>query len=396
MLVLLALLSFAVVLPGQTNAVLRALRVPTVRERAFRLGLDLQGGTQLVYDADVSRVPPNEQSAALAGVRDVIERRVNAFGVAEPIVQTARTGDTWRVIVELAGISDIQGAIRLIGETPLLEFKEVSDEKPRDLTAAEKASLSAENAKKKQQAQEVRARVSQGEDFIALAKQYTEDPISTRANGGDLGFKLNDGVESSMIRAIIARAVKPGGVLPEVVEDEYGYSVVRLEQTRLTDSEVHARHLLICYAGAAACGKPITKEAARAKIDALKAQATPQNFEKLIKEYSTEPGADTRGGDLGYFRHGMMVKPFEDAAFGLQAGSITQDLVATDFGYAIIKVDERKDAQISDKPFSDWLQEDKANARVKKYVPKVRPGSNETPTPQPTESPSGTPTVAPN
>ena len=60
---------------------------------------------------------------ALNGVRDVIERRVNAFGVAEPVVQTTKSGDSHRVIVELAGVTDISEAIRQIGETPVLEFK---------------------------------------------------------------------------------------------------------------------------------------------------------------------------------------------------------------------------------------------------------------------------------
>ncbi|HBU28273.1 TPA: protein translocase subunit SecD [Candidatus Uhrbacteria bacterium] len=86
----------------------------------FHLGLDLLGGAHLVYEADVSQIGEADRADALRGVRDVIERRVNAFGVAEPIVQL--TGDT-RIIVELAGIQDINEAIGQIGETPILEFK---------------------------------------------------------------------------------------------------------------------------------------------------------------------------------------------------------------------------------------------------------------------------------
>ncbi|MBI2676393.1 MAG: protein translocase subunit SecD [Candidatus Yanofskybacteria bacterium] len=88
----------------------------------FRLGLDLLGGTHLVYKADVSNLVAGQSSAdAMEGVRDVIERRVNIFGVAEPLVQVE--GED-RLVVELAGIKDISEAIRLIGETPFLQFKE--------------------------------------------------------------------------------------------------------------------------------------------------------------------------------------------------------------------------------------------------------------------------------
>lgn len=85
----------------------------------FRLGLDLLGGSHLVYQADLSKV--QDKGEAMQGVRDVIERRVNLFGVAEPLVQV--TGRD-RLIVELAGIKDVNQAIKLIGETPFLEFKE--------------------------------------------------------------------------------------------------------------------------------------------------------------------------------------------------------------------------------------------------------------------------------
>jgi len=101
--------------------------LPKVKEVPFRLGLDLQGGTQLVYEADVKDVPDSDKSSALEGVRDVIERRINVFGVSEPVVQVNKTmSGSYRVIAELAGIKDVKEAIKMIGETPLLEFKEQS------------------------------------------------------------------------------------------------------------------------------------------------------------------------------------------------------------------------------------------------------------------------------
>lgn len=96
--------------------------------RPFKLGLDLSGGTQLTYKADFSGNPNANVADSMASLRDTIERRVNMFGVSEPIVQTEHGGDLAgqpeeRLIVELPGITDTQQAIKLIGQTPVLEFR---------------------------------------------------------------------------------------------------------------------------------------------------------------------------------------------------------------------------------------------------------------------------------
>ena len=108
-------------------------KLPHVPNVPFRLGLDLLGGTHLVYQADLSK--SNNKSDAMQGVRDVIERRVNYFGVAEPLVQISGTD---RLIVELAGISDVSQAIKLIGQTPFLEFKETKADTQVILDAQQK------------------------------------------------------------------------------------------------------------------------------------------------------------------------------------------------------------------------------------------------------------------
>lgn len=100
----------------------------------FRLGLDLSGGSYLTYRADTSEVAEADVSSSMNALRDVIERRINAFGIAEPDVHTEQRsfgieGVEQRLIVELPGVTDLDEAIELIGQTPLLEFKtEVSEE----------------------------------------------------------------------------------------------------------------------------------------------------------------------------------------------------------------------------------------------------------------------------
>ncbi len=100
------------------------LNLSYLPEVPFKLGLDLQGGTHLIYEADLSNVTTEDYSSSMQGLRDVIERRVNLFGVREPLVQIQEKGDTHRLIVELAGVQDSAEAIEMIGQTPFLEFKE--------------------------------------------------------------------------------------------------------------------------------------------------------------------------------------------------------------------------------------------------------------------------------
>lgn len=91
----------------------------------FRLGLDLKGGIQLIYEADVSKIPEGEIDQAMTSLRSAIERRVNLFGVSEPIIQTSKGQDgKWRLFVALPGIKDFDQALKVIGKTAHLDFRE--------------------------------------------------------------------------------------------------------------------------------------------------------------------------------------------------------------------------------------------------------------------------------
>ena len=93
----------------------------------FKLGLDLAGGTHLVYRGDLSAIDSGERAASMDALRDVIERRINVFGVSEPLIQVESSdrgdGTEGRLIVELPGVTDIDQAVALIGATPVLEFR---------------------------------------------------------------------------------------------------------------------------------------------------------------------------------------------------------------------------------------------------------------------------------
>jgi len=111
---------------GATNWINSQLHlgIPNFYKLPFRLGLDLQGGTHLIYSADLSNITEADRDSSLSGIRDVIERRVNMFGVSEATVQVNKAEDSYRLIIDLPGVKDVHEAIKMIGETPYLEFKE--------------------------------------------------------------------------------------------------------------------------------------------------------------------------------------------------------------------------------------------------------------------------------
>jgi protein-export membrane protein SecD len=218
----------------------------------FRLGLDLQGGTHLVYEADVSQVEGDEEEkvSALEGVRDVIERRVNSFGVSEPLIQTEHSQDKWRIIIELAGVHNVDQAIKMIGETPILEFKEENNEPSRALTEEERQELDDFNLEALVKAQGIITRINEGEDFSELAKELSEDPGS-KDQGGELGF-AGRGMMVPEFEKAIFEDLEAGEYTLEPVETQFGYHIVKKEEVRgglqpdgTDNTEVRAAHILI-------------------------------------------------------------------------------------------------------------------------------------------------------
>ncbi len=342
----------------QTNSALRTNFSHI--NKPFILGLDLQGGTRLEYEADVSRLDPSKQAAALDGVKDVIERRVNSMGVSEPLVQVTRSGDDWRVAAELAGVKDINQAIKMIGETPILEFKEINEDPARELTDEERALLeeSEKTARIKAEAFLAEAK-QQPEKFQDMVRESSEN-IPLKEQGGDFGF-IKDNVLYAEVYAEAVN-VQPGTVLDKVFSLPMGEVVVKVEEKKESGQEVKARHILIQFAGASQASADITrtKEQALEEIKRIKEETTGADFTDLAKKYSEEPGAGESGGDLGWFDKGVMVEEFENAVYAMSKGEVSEP-VETAFGYHLIyKEDERsvEDARVSVAIFNKTQESD--------------------------------------
>lgn len=329
-------------LVGQANN-LTGMKIPTI-QKPFVLGLDLQGGTSLEYEADVSKVGVSEQRDAMSGVRDVIERRVNSLGVSEPVVQITQTNNAWRVNVELAGIRDVNQAIKLIGETPILEFKERNTDKPRDLTTEEKAKMDKLNAEALARAKEILVEAKKpGTDFTELAKNKTENP-ARKIDGGDTGVLTAEKVAGSKELQNLLDTVGTlpvGSIFDSVVETDVSYLVVKMESQTDGPKEINAQHLLVSYKGTQGGLSERSKEEAKAKIDEIKKTITVANFNSLVAKNSDEPNATSTFGDLGWFGPGAMVEKFETPVSTQATGTIS-DVIETEFGYHLAwKKDER-------------------------------------------------------
>ncbi len=140
--------------------------------------------------------------------------------------------------------------------------------------------------------------------------------------------------------------------------------------------QVKASHILI---KSGAKDDHAKKDAAKKKIeDILKKVKNGEDFAELAKKYSEGPSSK-QGGDLGYFGRGQMVKPFEDAAFALKPGQVS-DIVQTRFGYHLIKVTDKKAAGTV--PFKDvkekirgYLKQQKINSALEAYIKKLKDGA---------------------
>ena len=234
--VLLALVSGLIAYPK-----LVAFAPPVERffaQAQVNLGLDLQGGIHLEDAADTSEVETAKRDDALQAAVDVIERRVNAFGVGEPVVQLSRSGDESRIIVELPGVKDIEEAKSMIRETPFLEFRELAGpEAEEQITTA--------NAQSEEAAGKILENALSGIDFAELAKTWSQDPGS-KDNGGEYDFVKKGYYVPEFDAVTFDPAFQKGSVWPALVETSFGWHILKKidERGEGDDREVKIAHIL--------------------------------------------------------------------------------------------------------------------------------------------------------
>ncbi len=386
------------------------------------LGLDLQGGTQLDYRIDLSAVeaknsdddPTNDvrEVDIIEGVRTTIERRVNSLGVSEPSIFLSNIADEKHIIVELAGIKDVDEAKATVGKTIQLEFKERRAEGETDEGAqqieAEAQKILREVTAYGADFEEIGKRVRRGDGKIDYSSGNGFEPNLPGEYGEILPSMKEGAVHPRLIERTAGFAIDSTGNIveekgkylvqlvskedrertiektedffeasvalnsagaeklaartradfePEVADAIFGIEVNEttdilevgdnLEAYQVTwkseeaEEKVSASHILVAYEGATRASSDVTRSKKEAKKRALEileeVNADPENFAAIATENSDGPSA-TKGGDLGEFGRGVMTPAFEKAAFSMEEGDVSE-LVETEFGYHIIKLD---------------------------------------------------------
>jgi len=174
--------------------------------------------------------------------------------------------------------------------------------------------------------------LNKGMSFEELTKVHSQDLFSKDKAGdvfyftaGQLPFEFEDACYKT----------PAGTVHPKVVKTRFGYHIIKVTERKPRIPKIQAAHILTSFMNEEGT---VDSAGARAKIEEVAARLkNGEDFAELAKEYSDDTGTKDRGGDLGFFERRMMVQPFDEAAFNLEVGQIS-DIVETQFGYHIIKL----------------------------------------------------------
>jgi protein-export membrane protein SecD len=214
---------------------------------AINLGLDLQGGLHLEYLLDLDKVPDDKKAEAKDAVQAAAERKVNAYGVGEPVVWLSQRGADTFMTVEIPGVENSEEVKNVVQKAPFLQFRE---EKTEEEIAQEKQEMEEMlvpmNEKNKEEAVSVLAKAKEGEDFGALAKEFSKDSSSAE-RGGELDFVKKGEFVPEFENVLFSDDLKDGDIYSELVETEFGWHIIKKIESRGEgdDKEVKGQHILI-------------------------------------------------------------------------------------------------------------------------------------------------------
>ena len=214
------------------------------------------------------------------------------------------------------------------------------------------------------------------EDFYAVAREVSTDP-SASENGGELGwitpFRYVYPLESAVYNTEIGQVSEP-------FRTQYGWHILLVEEER-DHQEVQARHIMKMVPRANDADPEQIKKtdsiaaAKKAEIDSIRAILNSNNFEEIARAESDDRGSSARGGELGWFGKGMMVKPFEDAAFSLKEGEISEP-IRSQYGWHIIQKEGQRGILPLDSMRSQILRSVQRDERIqeadKSFIRKAR------------------------
>ncbi len=344
--IILFTLAFSVTAPNHDGKIFGASVPSWFPDVDISLGLDLQGGTQLTYMIDLSKVPSNRTEEIVSGVQEVIRRRVDGLGVNEPVIQTAKIGAQRHLIVELPGVKNLEDAKNVVGKVVQLQFKEQQTE----VTEEEKQRVVTENIKITEEANNTFSKAKELDDLKKVSEESTTIQF----------VAANDFQKIENLPTELQTAVKTGEknkVYNQLIDTDFAYFIVKpLEEKVEQVKEVDASHILIAYQGAERANAEVTRTKEEAKLRAeevIKKLNENSDFVELAKEYSDE---NTETGELPspVKIGGSYVPAFTEGALAIEnKDEFTAEPVESSFGYHIIKA---RDIRMTDETLVKYEQ----------------------------------------
>ncbi len=212
-----------------------------------------------------------------------------------------------------------------------------------------------------QKAQQVLDRLNNGEDFVTVAKEMSEDQ-TVQQNGGDL-YYFTGGMTVPEFEDVVYQ-MKVGDISKEPIKTQFGLHIVKLTDKKERVESIQASHILLQNKTDSLGNTVDTLEAYNKAQEILTRAKNGEDFGALAKEFSQDPGSAPNGGDLGYFDRRRMVQEFDSAAFSLKEGEIS-DVIKTRFGYHIIKLTDIKEYEPFEKQKEKLKSEFKRSQQYK-------------------------------
>lgn len=211
------------------------------------------------------------------------------------------------------------------------------------------------------------------EQFMAVKQRFPNEAEYKKILG-EMNLTEDD-LKLQIKRTIAIRELIEGKITQKIkISDQESRAYYDANPQAFKQAEaVKASHILVKVDADADLSK---KAEARKKIERIQAQLkNGEDFSTLAKEHSEGPSS-VNGGDLGYFKRGQMVKPFEDAAFDLKIGEVS-NIAETPFGYHLIKVYDKKSEGIiaykeAKEKIDQYLKQEKSDKEIGKYIEKLR------------------------
>lgn len=307
----------------------------SIKDMKINLGLDLQGGSQLDYKIDLSNVAEEDEDQIVEGILGVINERVNKLGVSEPNIYLSNVADERHVIVELAGVKDLEEAKSQVGKTIQLEFKEEND-----ATENDQLDVVRENADK------FSVELQNGSEFSVLADlEAKANPTNVYYNVVDTP-QFEDNVPGEELLSVL-ESLEVGEFTTEYIEDALGYTIVdeRIVQSegfvfvklnsknetqfeKNLPREVELDTILIPYDEALNSSSDLTALEAATQAAAIIADITngETTFEEAQAEYNVE------NADLSESLELAEIKPELS-----EEGDLYELTVETDYGYVVAR-----------------------------------------------------------